>query len=177
MCLFRLYSHYGSVAEPTWWQVPLVWAWQGHVFNVYGFFYAWAYIAVGAWMAMNERWHRVPRKWFLFLLAISLVLATADTNTLVSVFYQSAALALVTLCLRWNIKRESRAFRWCRSLSTYIYLVHLFIIALCQYLTTSPWPKFALSVAGSIVAAWLLITLKQGISHQARRWATYRHLR
>lgn len=37
MCVFRLYSHYGSVSEPTWWQEPLVWSWTNNPFNVRGF--------------------------------------------------------------------------------------------------------------------------------------------
>lgn len=112
-------------------------------------------------MAMDDRWRRIPRKWYFLILASSLALAAADPSTGVSVCYQPAAFAIVALCLRWNIKKESSAFRWCRDLSTYTYLVHMFIVSLAGYVADGPWGVLAVSIPGSVVAGWLIVVLKR----------------
>lgn len=162
MCLFRIISHYGSLSDPVWWQRPMVCLWQDHVFNVYGFCYAWAYISVGAMMATTSWWTHL-KSWHLWsLIVASLVFACFDTRG-VCIGLQPAAFALVALCMRWNIRQESPWFGRLRQLSTYVYLTHVFVIMFAchtvdlAYTTIAQW---LFCLAGSIVAARVVIWTK-----------------
>lgn len=159
-CVFRLYSHFGSVENPTWWQTPLVYMWQGHVFNVFGICYAWAYISVGLLMATTEKWKKLPNKFLFLLLTGGLFICSIDVGS-VSIGYQPVAFALVTLCLRWNIKSESFFLTHCRDVSTYIYLIHALIISLSCTITNISITKWLLSLIISTIMALLISIIKK----------------
>lgn len=120
-CMFRLYSHYGSVEYPVWWQEPLVYMWQGHFFNVFGVCYAFAYIAIGLFMATTKKWKNLSTNNLLIILAIGFTYCCIDTDA-VSIGYQPVAFAIVALCLKWQIASKSLYFDYCRNISTYIYI-------------------------------------------------------
>lgn len=160
ICIFRLYSHFGSVENPTWWQTPLVYMWQGHVFNVFGICYAWAYISVGLLMATTKKWEKLPNKYLLLLLMGGLVICSIDVGG-VSIGYQPVAFALVALCLRWNIKSESFFLTHCRDVSTYIYLIHPLIISLSYIITDNPMIKWILSLTISSIIALIISIIKK----------------
>jgi hypothetical protein len=160
MCVFRLYSHFGSVDNPTWWQIPLVYMWQGHVFNVFGICYAWAYISVGLLMVTTETWKKLPKKYLFLLLIGGLFICSIDTKS-VSIGYQPVAFALIALCLRWNIKSESFFLTHCRDVSTYIYLIHALIISISCIITNTPITKWILSLTISSIIALLISIIKQ----------------
>lgn len=160
ICIFRLYSHFGSVENPTWWQTPLVYMWQGHVFNVFGICYAWAYISVGLLMATTKKWEKLTNKYLLLLLMGGLVICSIDVGG-VSIGYQPVAFALVALCLRWNIKSESFFLTHCRDMSTYIYLIHPLIISLSYIITDNPMIKWILSLTISSIIALIISIIKK----------------
>lgn len=160
-CLFRLYSHYGSIDNPTWWQDPLVYMWKGHIFNVFGICYAWAYISVGAFMATTKKWKALSPKALWLILILSLGFCCIDTSA-TSIGYQPVAFALVALCLQWNIKSESFFLKHCRDISTYIYLIHVLVISLSHKINDDNIVRWILSLIISFIIALLIsITKKQ----------------
>lgn len=160
ICIFRLYSHFGSVENPTWWQIPLVYMWQGHVFNVFGICYAWAFISVGIFMATTDKWKQITNKYLYIILISSLIICCIDTRS-VSIGYQPVAFALVALCLRWNINSESFFLTHCRDVSTYIYLIHMLIISLSSTITDNPMIKWILSLTISSIIALIISLIKK----------------
>lgn len=160
ICIFRLYSHFGSVENPTWWQSPLVYMWQGHVFNVFGICYAWAFISVGMLMATTEKWKQLSNKYLYIILICSFIVCCIDTGS-VSIGYQPVAFVLVALCLRWNINSESFFLKYCRDISTYIYLIHVLIISLSCIITVSPIIKWMLSLTISFIIALLISLIRK----------------
>lgn len=160
ICIFRLYSHFGSVENPMWWQTPLVYMWQGHVFNVFGICYAWAFISVGILMVTTEKWKQITNKYLYIILISSLIICCIDTGS-VSIGYQPVAFVLVALCLRWNINSESFFLKHCRDVSTYIYLIHGFVISLSCTITDTPITKWILSLTISFIIALLISIIKK----------------
>lgn len=160
ICVFRLYSHFGSVENPTWWQSPLVYMWQGHIFNVFGICYAWAFISVGILMATTDKWQQLPNKYLYIILISSLTICCIDTGS-VSIGYQPVAFALVALCLRWNINSESFFLTHCRDVSTYIYLLHILIISLSSTITDTPIIKWILTLIISSIIALIISIIKK----------------
>lgn len=162
-CIFRFYSHYGSVEEPNWWQQPLVYLWQGHVVNINGFCYAWAYISVGAFMATTSRWKKLSNMQLGCIFAVSFLYSWFIDNGVVCVGLQPAAFALVALCMRWNIQRESPWFGRLRQLSTYVYLTHVFVIMFAYHtfgLSYSSLAQWLFCLVGSVVVAQVVIWTK-----------------
>lgn len=163
MCLFRLYSHYGSVEEPNWWQQPLVYLWQGHVVNINGFCYAWAYISVGAFMGTTSQWKKLTNKQLGCIFAFSFLYSWFIDNGEVCVGLQPAAFALVAFCMRWNIRQESPWFGRLRQLSTYVYLTHVFVIMFAYHtlgLSYSSLAQWLFCLVGSVVVAQVVIWTK-----------------
>lgn len=161
ICIFRLYSHFGSVENPTWWQIPLVYMWKGHIFNIFGICYAWAFISIGILLATTEKWKRLSNNQLYIILIISLIICSIDTGS-VSIGYQPVAFALLALCLRWNVEFESFFLKNCRDISTYIYLIHIFAISISQKISDNNiivW-IFSLSIS-SIIALLISIVKKQ----------------
>lgn len=162
MCIFRLYSHFGSVSNPTWWQRPLCFVWQEHIVNVYGFCYAWAYISVGAFMATTSQWKCLKTKYMYIMLVAGLLYACVDLGE-VCIGLQPVAFATVALCMRWDIKQESSWFKRLRELSTYIYLGHVFIVEFSHAIGFNDVnvQQWIFSLAGSIILASLVIWTKK----------------
>lgn len=161
MCLFRLYSHFGSVSEPSWWQRPLVYMWQGHIVNIYAVCYSFAFITVGAFMATNNWWKKLTNIQLLLILMLGILYACIDYGS-VCIGYQPVALAAVALCLRWNIKRESFWFGKLRILSTYIYLTHIFVVLFLHTIgVPDGFNHWLISLIGSLVVSNIVIWAKE----------------
>lgn len=89
------------------------------------FLLCFAYISVGLFMATTEKWRNlsVSQLWAIFI--IGFIYCYIDTSS-VSIGNQPIAFAIVALCMKWNINSKSLFFSYCRNMSTYIYLVHVF---------------------------------------------------
>lgn len=159
-CMFRLYSHYGSVEDPSWWQKPLVYMWKGHIVNIFGLCYSFAYMAVGIYMALEDRWKYIPSRYLWIILISGLLYSCIDTGG-VSIGYQPVAFSIAALCFKWNIKRDSVFIRYSRDLSTYIYLVHGFGIAWAYKCCNVPLYGWILSICFSFIMALIIIGVKK----------------
>ena len=99
-------------------------------------------------MATTEKWRNlsVSQLWAIFI--IGFIYCYIDTSS-VSIGNQPIAFAIVALCMKWNINSKSLFFSYCRNMSTYIYLVHVFGI------------QWAYSLLISISLATLISIIKQ----------------
>lgn len=160
ICIFRLYSHFGSVENPTWWQIPLVYMWKGHIFNIYGVCYAWAFISIGIFMSTTKKWKNLSNTHLYIILILGFIICSIDTGS-VSIGYQPVAFALVALCLRWNIKSESFFLKHCRDVSTYIYLVHILVISLSHKISDNSIIRWIFTLTISAIIALLISIIKK----------------
>nr|WP_287677750.1 acyltransferase family protein [Bacteroides sp.] len=159
-CIFRLYSHYGSVEDPSWWQKPLVYMWKGHIVNIFGLFYSFAYMTVGIFMALDNRWKSLSNRYVWIIFIIGIIFCCID-NGGVSIGYQPIAFSIAALCFKWNIKKDSVFIRYSRDLSTYIYLVHGFGITWAYKCCNEPLYGWILSICFSSIMALAIIEIKK----------------
>lgn len=134
--------------------------WQGHFFNVFGVCYAFAYIAIGLFMATTKKWKNLSTNNLLIILAIGFTYCCIDTGA-VSIGYQPVAFAIVALCLKWQIASKSLYFDYCRNISTYIYLVHPFGILLASIIGNHSIEIWLYSLLISLIIAILISILKR----------------
>lgn len=158
MCFFRFYSHYGSVMEPTWWQVPLVWGWQGHVFNVFGVCYALMYLSVGIFFALTDGWKR----WNKFVLVVLFILGFIYShfdNGAASLGTIPMNIAIMSLVLRCDLGGNAYLYKYIRNMSTFIYLVHPICIKLAHELCVNPFGMVGYSILFCIIGSSIFVVL------------------
>lgn len=122
--------------------------------------YAFAYISVGLFMATTEKWRNlsVSQLWAIFI--IGFIYCYIDTSS-VSIGNQPIAFAIVALCMKWNINSKSLFFSYCRNMSTYIYLVHIFGIQWASKIGNNSIEIWIYSLLISISLATLISIIKQ----------------
>lgn len=158
--MFRLYSHYGSVEDPIWWQKPFVYMWKGEIINIFGLCYSFAYMTVGIFMALEDGWRFISNRYLWIILILGLIYCCIDKSG-VSIGYQPVAFSIAALSFKWNIKKNSIFIRYSRDLSTYIYLVHGFGIACAYKYCNVPLYGWLLSICFSFLMALTIIKIKK----------------
>lgn len=160
-CFFRFYSHYGSVEIPNWWQKPFVYLWQGKFLNIFGLCYSFAYISVGVYLALTDEWKKLSNKNLFGILLLFILLCCFIDNGAVSIFYQPIVFVLLVLCLRFEIESDNWFIRKARNYSTYIYLSHVYAIALSAYIFDMSVVVWIMSIVFSIVFSYIILKIKK----------------
>ena len=111
-------------------------------------------------MATTEKWRNLSdsQLWAIFI--IGFIYCYIDTSS-VSIGNQPIAFAIVALCMKWNINSKSLFFSYCRNMSTYIYLVHVFGIQWASKIGNNSIEIWIYSLLISISLATLISIIKQ----------------
>lgn len=111
-------------------------------------------------MAISEQWKKLSNIHLYFILIAGLIISCIDIGS-VSIGYQPVAFALVALCLRWDVNSESFFLKYCRDVSTYIYLTHILIISLSKKISNDYIIKWIFTLFISTIIAFLISILRK----------------
>lgn len=162
MVLFRFYSHYGSVSNPLWWQKPLVYGWQGHVFNVFGVCDALMYLSVGVFFALTECWKQWNKRILICVIVLSFVYSHFD-NGESSLGCIPICFAIMALTLSWKVQGNASIYKFLRNMSTFIYLVHPICIGWGSCSTDNPFLMTGYSVLFSIIVSFTFVIVSNRV--------------
>lgn len=153
----------------------------GNAFSVFevmrsGVFFAFPMIVIGSVINIFQKSIKHYKWLFMFgilfailsFLEISVLRALLnDEVTLdVGLFNWENAIILFLLALKFNVKINTNFAYRIRKLSTYIYIIHIYIIAIPSALDINGWLRFLIATIGSILIALVILILRDHINNK-----------
>lgn len=128
---FRIYSHYGSMENPTGINAIFAYVWKNHLFNVFGICNGFCYLALGMMVALTKPMTNKVQLTILFIVGV--LLSIPDRNRALGLGMIPIVYVLFCQLLHNNKNISTKKTLILRQMSIVIYLMHPLIINIVSY--------------------------------------------
>lgn len=162
---FRVYSHYGSIENPSGISAVFAYVWKNNLFNVFGICNGFCYLAMGMLVALKNP--MTNKKLLTLLFVIGVLISIPDHNRALGI--GKIPIVYVLFCMLINNYNKYRGGgKFVRQMSTVIYLAHPIVINwVAKWLPSNNVYGWLLILTCCVIMSFAYVKLKE---YHGFRW-------